>query len=102
MRNINLFAEDSGHETFLTALVQRLADQFEIAVGIRAYSVRGGHGKVLTELKQYRRDLQRGRELPSDLIIIATDGNCKRFLERKREIDQVIADFRDWVIYAAL
>lgn len=100
MRNISLFVEDSGHEAFLKALVQRLADQYEIAVKIRDYSVRGGHGKVFTELKQYRRDLRHSQEALPDLIIVATDANCKGFLERKKEIDRAIADFSDWVICA--
>lgn len=87
MPKIDLFAEDFGHEIFLRALLQRLAHEYGIAVIIRAYSVRGGHGKVISEFRQYARDVQRGRgELP-DLLIVCTDGNCKGFLERKQEID---------------
>lgn len=100
MRNVSLFVEDSGHEEFLKALVKRLADEYELELDIKPYSVRRGHGKVITELRQYRRDLQRGREPLPDLIIVGTDGNCKRFLERRKEVDGAIADFRDWVICA--
>ncbi len=100
MRNISLFVEDSGHEVLLKALVQRLADQYEIAVKIRDYSVRGGHGKVLTELQQYQRDLQRSQESLPDLIIVGTDTNCKGFLECKKEIDRAITHFSNWVICA--
>ena len=50
MPRVDLFAEDFGHESFLSALLQRLAGEYELAVTIRAYSVRGGHGKVIAEL----------------------------------------------------
>jgi hypothetical protein len=58
MREILLFAEDSGHEAFLVALVERMAKQQDIAVTIRPYSVRGGHGTVLAELKNLRHEIQ--------------------------------------------
>ena len=57
MRNINLFVEDEAHEDFLTAMVHRFADDYSIEIIIKASSVRGGHGKVIAELKQYQRDL---------------------------------------------
>lgn len=46
----------------------------------------GGHGKVTAELNYYMRDLKRqGRPYP-DLIVVATDANCKGLNERTREI----------------
>ena len=44
MRKINLFVEDVAHEDFLTALIQRLADAYNIEINIKPSSVRGGHG----------------------------------------------------------
>ena len=67
MRNINLFVEDEAHEDFLTAMVHRFADDYSIEIIIKASSVRGGHGKVIAELKQYQRDLQRDQENLPDL-----------------------------------
>ncbi len=67
MRNINLFVEDEAHEDFLTAMVQRFADDYNIEIIIKASSVRGGHGKVIAELKEYQRDLQRDQENLPDL-----------------------------------
>ena len=72
MRNINLFVEDVAHEDFLTALIRRLADTYNIEINIKPSSVRGGHGKVITELKQYLRDLQHNNEDLPDLIIVGT------------------------------
>ena len=86
MRNhsINLFVEDFGHETFLDALLRRFAEQYDI----------------LIEVKRYIRDLQRSKENLPDLIIAATDGNCKGFSERKHQIDEATKNFSQQVVCA--
>ena len=98
MRNINLFVEDVAHEDFLTALIQRLADEYKVEISIKPSSVRGGHGTVITELKQYLRDLQHYKEDLPDLVIVGTDSNCKGLSERETEINQVTSNLRDLVI----
>ena len=98
MRNINLFVEDAAHEDFLAALVQRLANEYNVKINIKASSVRRGHGKVITELKQYQRDLQHNKENLPDLVIVGTDSNCKGLLEREKEINQVTSDLTDIII----
>lgn len=100
MHNINLFVEDRAHEDFLRALVQRLADEYNVKINIKPSSVRGGHGKVTTELRQYLRDLQHYKEDLPDLIIVGTDGNREGFSERKKSIDQLTSGFTDLVICA--
>ena len=92
MRNISLFVEDQAHQDFLTVLTQRFAEEYKIKINIKAYSVRGGHGRVIKELKQYQQNLQRYRENSPDLIIVGTDGNCKKPPEREREINLAISD----------
>ena len=98
MRNINLFVEDIAHEDFLTTLIQRLADEYNTNINIKASSVRGGHGKVITELRQYKRDLQRNQEDLPDLIVVGTDSNCQGISERETEINQVTSDLGSLVI----
>ena len=98
MRNINLFVEDEAHEIFLMALIQRLANTHNIEINITASNVRGGHGKVITELRQYKRDLQRNQEDLPDLIIVGTDSNCKGLSEREAEINQITSDFGNLII----
>jgi len=100
MYRIGLFVEDVGHETFLTALLKRLAEEQQIEMNCQAFSVRGGHGKVVTELKQYLRDLERGQIHPQDLLIVATDANCKGFQERKREFSSITKKATIPIIYA--
>ena len=100
MHKILLFVEDYGHETFIRALVERIAKDQQKEVKIINRNVRGGHGKVISEFKTYLRDLKRKMEAMPDLLIVATDANCKGFAERKREIDEVDDSFRDLIICA--
>jgi hypothetical protein len=100
MPSINFFVEDSAHERFLNALVQRFANQYGVHVEIEYGTVTGGHGRVITELKRYIRDLHRSRKGVPDLLIVATDGNCKGYLGRKQEVDEATKDFKGSVICA--
>lgn len=100
MRNINLFVEDVGHEEFCQALINRFAKQYGIEVKITLKNTRGGHGKVIREIKQYIRDLHRSKERLPDLILIATDSNCQKLLQRKQEIEHNIpAPYQKLIVY---
>ncbi|MGK5091110.1 hypothetical protein WDW89_03725 [Deltaproteobacteria bacterium TL4] len=100
MRRIVLFAEDYGHEEVIKALVERIAHEYDIPFKLNPLSVRGGHGTVIKECKTYLRDLHREKtELP-DLLIIATDANCKGFVERRNEIDKINELFKERTLYA--
>jgi len=97
MREVVLFTEDSGHEVFVRALVNRMAQEYNVHAVLHPRSVRGGYGKVTTELKQYLRDLKNGREQTPDLLVVATDANCKGYLKRRQEVDKVVIAFGDIV-----
>lgn len=99
MRSVNLFVEDTVHEDFLGTLVQRVANAYNIEIKIKVSSVRGRHGTVITELRQYQRDLQYNTEELPDLIIVGTDSNGRGFLQREKEINQGTSDLADRVIY---
>ncbi len=100
MREIVFFVEDTGHETVLSSFVQRFASQYNVQIEIINRSVTGGHGRVISELKKYLHELERGNEAFPDLLIIATDGNCKGYTERIREVTQVTKRFRGSIVYA--
>lgn len=89
MREIALFVEDFAHKEFLAALLLRLAAEYGIAVHLDWRNARRGHGAVVHELKQFLRDLQRGRDALPDLVVVATDANCKGLVERLRQITEV-------------
>ena len=100
MYNISLFVEDEAHEDFLTALVQRLGDTYQVEVHLAPYSVRGGRGKVINALKRYQQELLHNQEELPHLIIVGIDGNCMRPPAREREINQVLSGFADFAISA--
>ena len=86
MRDIALFVEDFAHKAFLEALIVRLSKEAGIPVGLRWANARRGHGAVVNELKQYVRDLLHDRQSLPDLIIVATDANCKGLNQRTKDI----------------
>ena len=58
MREIALFVEDDAHQQVIGALVRRIAAEFNIVARFDWRSAVGGHGKVVTELANYMRDLE--------------------------------------------
>jgi len=98
MPDIKLFVEDRGHEAFLQALVDRLATQYHLSIERSFPSARGGHGTVISKLKNYIADLK-DKGLP-DLLIVAIDGNCKGYTVRKQEIEHALKGYPGQVIYA--
>ncbi|MHB8600723.1 MAG: hypothetical protein ACYDER_28445 [Ktedonobacteraceae bacterium] len=100
MRNISLFVEDTGHREFLNALLLKIARQYKVTTTIKFESARGGHGTAITELKLFVRDLPRNNRIVPELLVAATDGNCKGYLARKQEIDDVTRQFNGTVICA--
>ncbi len=86
MREIALFVEDYAHQQVIGALVRRMAVEYNIPIRPDWRNARGGHGKVIAELDDYLRDLKRQGSPWPDLIVVATDANCKGLNERTREI----------------
>jgi len=89
MREIALFVEDFAHQSFLAALLQRLAAEYGVDLRLDWRNARRGHGAVVNELKQFLRDLQRARDALPDLVVVATDANCKGLLERLKQIAEI-------------
>lgn len=85
MREIALFVEDYAHEQVIGALVRRLATSLDIQVRLNWRSARRGHGKVAEEFKKFMHDLKRQGGEPPDMIIVATDANCKGLNDRTKE-----------------
>lgn len=89
MRDIALFVEDFAHQSFLLALLLRLSAEFGVEIRMDWRNARRGHGAVVNELKQFLRDMHRGRNALPDLIVVATDANCMGLVERLRQITDV-------------
>ena len=87
--NIGYFLEDIGHENFIKALVTRVALEMGFSSQELNHDVRnatGGKGVAITELRWFLRDVKRGRESPFDVLVVAIDGNCQGYREKRDEI----------------
>lgn len=85
-RIVQLFAEDTGHERFLTALIQRLARDQQTRVRVSIGSARGGHGRALTELRIFRRAITIDPRMGTDILVIAIDANCRGWAAKRKEV----------------
>jgi hypothetical protein len=50
----------------------------------------GGRGKALDELRRFLRDVRRERERPFALLVVAIDGDCRGYRERRDEIRAIV------------
>lgn len=103
MRDVSLFGEDAGHEVVLKGLLNRLSLDSEVPVRITPLSVTGGVTRVHYELGIFLRDVEKGKLRMPDLIVVATDGNCKGYNARRQEIERVAqpyASLLDLIVYA--
>lgn len=82
------FLEDRGHETFLKALVNRLAVEKGLKTGEWVDDVRSASGgKSIEAYRGFLRDItHRGVTNPFDILIVASDGNCKGYQEKKNQL----------------
>jgi hypothetical protein len=89
MIEIALFGEDYAHETVIGALTERIAKEAGFEVELNWKSAVGGHGRVVRELRLYLRELELMAGPYPDLIVAATDANCRGLNERS-------LDFQDF------
>jgi hypothetical protein len=87
-----LFVEDSGHESFLTALLARLAEGERASIELLTRSARGGYGKVVQELVQYIGDIRCGREHLPEVLVVGADSNCIGVSKRAQALREAVAD----------
>src|SRR5262249_26250967 len=87
MREIMLFVEDYAHQQIIGALLRRLARDREIEVQLTWRSARRGHGRVVQQFEEFLRDLRQQNGRLPDMIIVASDANCKGLAERMKEFE---------------
>jgi len=101
--SIDLFVEDSAHEKFVKAMIERLARERQKNVAVQVRSARGGYPRALHELKTYQERVLQGHGgliLP-DLLVAVIDANCKRFAAVKSAIENdILPGFADRTIVA--
>lgn len=73
MREVALFVEDYAHRQVIGALVERVAGDSSIEVRLDWRNAVGGHGKVVSELEDYMRNLlSQGAPFPTWLSLPPT------------------------------
>jgi hypothetical protein len=83
--HVDLFCEDRAHEEFLQAVMERVGRERGVGLDIRVAVARGGHGRVLEELKLHQR-ARAAMGPTSDILVAAIDANCKDHVEARNEI----------------
>ena len=91
MREIAIFCEDNAHKVIVGALIQRIAQDYQVEVTMEWRNTTRGYGKVVQEFKDYLLDLQHHRASMPALIGVATDTNCKGRQERKHAVGPSIS-----------
>jgi hypothetical protein len=103
MPEVTLFCEDSFHEKFIGALLDRFGFDNGVGVESRFLSSRGGLPQMHHEFKLFLRDLSRQRQQLPDAIIVVADANCQGYNGRKDLMDGPLThypQFQQLVSYA--
>jgi hypothetical protein len=91
---VGYFLEDVAHEKFITALVRRVATEAGLAPKVLeflVYNASGGKGQAKNVLQRFLRDVQRGRIPPTPVLVVAIDGNCQGYTEKRNEVEALAA-----------
>ncbi len=100
MIDLRLFAEDQGHEAIVGELVRRIAREAGVAADVRPEAVRGGYGHTIAALRDYvRRVRLTDRPMP-DLLVVATDANCRGYADRLRAVRAAAGTLSDRLVCA--
>ncbi|MCK4763852.1 MAG: hypothetical protein KAW12_16740 [Candidatus Aminicenantes bacterium] len=99
------FLEDRAQESFVTALVEKVAEEESLPGGILKHDVRSARGgsRSIKEFMNFISIYEKTGTLDFDLLVVAIDGNCKGHSERKKELEKCITRaylFEDKVVFA--
>jgi hypothetical protein len=85
---VGYFLEDRGHEIILKAFVTRVAKEKGLKRGDWLDDVRAATGgKSIEAYKIFLKDISRlDKPVPFDILIIASDGNCSGYTEKKHQL----------------
>jgi hypothetical protein len=100
MARILMFVEDYAHEGFIGGLVRRVASDMGLEAEVSVRTTRGGHGKTITELGKFVRDVADSREGIPDVLVVAVDANCHGYAHCRREIEKVAGCYAHLLVCA--
>lgn len=88
-RRIELFCEDSAHESCGRAIIQRTAEELNLAIAIRTATASSGVGRLKRELKAFQSLASRRSGTP-DLLVVLIDANAVGPAARRTEIEEIL------------
>lgn len=97
---VDLFGEDAAHEAFGRSLIERIANETQLAVSIETRTAIGGQPRVLSELRGFQDLVSRGvGPRTPDLLVVMIDANDVGPSERRHQVEGVLqpAVFPRWV-----
>jgi hypothetical protein len=98
------FVEDFATESFVGALIERLASEESTSVSVRFLLARGGASVVKTRFEAYQRAQQKGLLVGGrpDLLVLVTDCDCRPLATCRAELEALVDDsvFAEHVIGA--
>lgn len=102
---IAYFLEDIAHEKFLRALVARVAQETGLSNDDLMEDVRnatGGSPRAFRELERFLADVQSKSINPYQILIVAIDSNCDKYIEVRKRITGIIngANYNSPVVLA--
>ncbi len=84
---VAVFCEDSGHESFVRALLERLGREENVDVDVRVLCARGGRGKAIGEFTHWQRAFATGlRSGTPGLLVLVVDANCDGWREKRTSL----------------
>ena len=88
---IDVFCEDTGHETFLRNLIKVLAKAEGVSTPeLKFHSSRGGHGRAIASLKVWQKALSSSGQPRGDALLVLIDANSARWRPTLREIKKAV------------
>jgi hypothetical protein len=99
------FLEDRAQENFVKYLVQKIASEVGISSKRLMHDIRSARGGsiIINEFKKFVKSCLEGYSSEFDLVIVAVDGNCKGYQERKKELEKYLESMpvlEDRVVFA--
>jgi hypothetical protein len=88
-RRVELFCEDSAHESCARALMERIAGELELGIAIHTATASSGIGRLKRELRAFQSLASRRSGTP-DLLVILIDANAVGPATRRAEIEEVL------------
>ncbi len=100
MIKVDLFAEDQGHVRIVGELIRAVAGRLGTPIHLVTRTTRGGYGRVIGSVRQYAREINATLQPMPDVLVVATDANCKGANARVKAVRDVVGDLTDRLVCA--